>query len=122
MRNAIYARVTTIQGEQDKAIETQVSICRAAAVEAGYAVPVDLEFREHGSGATLERLALNDLRRSIRDREIQELFVYALDRLSRNPVDLMVILQECEVNDVSLHVVHGPQIQNPDQTTWKTVI
>ena len=52
MKAATYVRQARapIPGERDTAIEIQGAICRAAAVEAGYAVHGDHEFSDVGSG------------------------------------------------------------------------
>ena len=123
MKAGTYVRQAsaTIPGERDTAIEIQGAICRAASVEAGYTVHGDHAFSDVGSGVTLERPGLAALRRAIRDREIEAIFVSSVDRLSRNLVDLLLIAEECEANGVALRVVHGAETLDPAQTARKLV-
>ena len=122
MKAAIYVRQAQapIPGERATAIEIQGAICRAAAVEAGYAVHGHHAFSDVGSsGITLERPGLAALRRAIRDREIEAIFVYSVDRLSRDLVNLFLIAGECEANGIALRFVHGAATLNPVQRARK---
>jgi site-specific DNA recombinase len=48
------------------------------------------------SGATLERPKLIELREWIRGKEVDAVIAYALDRLSRDPVDFIILQDEIE--------------------------
>ena len=117
MKAATYVRQARAPnpGERDTEIEIQGAICSAAAVEAGYAVHGHHAFSDVGSGITLERPGLAALRRAIRDREIEAIFVSSVDRLSRNLMDILLIAGECGANGIALHVVLGAGTLNPVQ-------
>jgi site-specific DNA recombinase len=106
---AVYARVSTSkQEEEGTSLETQVERCRAFAQERGLSVPDELVFKETWTGAELhERDRLGDIREMVRDRKINAIIVYSLDRLSRNQVHQAVLLDECDQHGVTLHIVDG---------------
>jgi site-specific DNA recombinase len=70
---------------------------------------------EGWSGASLDRPALQHLLEKIRNREINKLVVYRLDRLSRNVIDSALLLNELRELKVDLVIVTAPQIGSTAQ-------
>jgi site-specific DNA recombinase len=60
---ALYARVSTLQQEQEATIESQIAAIEEYAQEKGYQLPPEFTFLDQGvSGAELARPALDRLR------------------------------------------------------------
>jgi site-specific DNA recombinase len=98
MRIAIYGRVSTGHQVEHQTIEQQIE--RLTAHVAGHATegwtldPAHV-FRDDGySGAVLARPSLDRLRDAINGREVDRVLVTAPDRLARNYVHQMVLLEE----------------------------
>ena len=97
-RAAIYVRVSTDKQEEDgTSLDTQEARCRQYAAEHGFAVDEAHVYRETFTGTELwDRPQLTTLRRAIRERAVDAVVCYAIDRLSRDPVHLGVILSEAD--------------------------
>ena len=113
-RAAIYVRVSTRgQDDQGTSSETQEAACRAYAAEHGYEVAA--VYREVHTGAELwERPQLTTLREAVRRREVDAVIVHAIDRLSRDPVHLGVVLSEAQHAGVSVPFVTEPLDDSPE--------
>src|SRR5687768_6318278 len=97
MSNAIYVRVSTLRQAQSQTIEQQLARLRAHAQSQDWAVPDENVFRDDGySGATLNRPGLDRLRDKVKAAEVDRVLVTAPDRLARNYVHQMVLLEELE--------------------------
>ncbi|MBW2017483.1 MAG: recombinase family protein [Deltaproteobacteria bacterium] len=67
------------------------------------------------SGATLDRPAFQRLLEKVRRGEIHRVLVYSLDRLSRNVIDGLQLLQEFRQRGVALVVVTYPELGSAAQ-------
>src|SRR5919199_1554104 len=116
LRAAIYVRVSTVgQGEDGTSLGTQEARCLAHAPACNGAVDDTHIFREVHTGTELwERPQLQRLREAIRRREIDVVVCYAIDRLSRDPVHLGVILTEAEHAGVDVVFVTEPLDNSPE--------
>lgn len=115
MGAAIYCRVsTTRQKEEGTSLDTQKLACLALAAKNNYEVPDNLIFTEDWSGARLDRPQLDAVRDLIRRRELQALIVYSTDRLSREPIHIAIIAEECQKNSVELLFVTEPLDTSPE--------
>ena len=79
----------------------------------GYAIDLSDVVREVASGVSLDRPQLNKVRLMAAARELDALFVYRPDRLSRDPVDLVMLLQEFASHGVAVHFVQGASADTP---------
>jgi site-specific DNA recombinase len=115
-RAAIYTRVsTTAQGEDGSSLATQEAACRAYAAERGYTVLPSDVYREVHTGTELwERPSLAELRDAIRRRAVDVVIAFAIDRLSRDPVHLGVILSEADHKGVTIAFVSEPFDDSPE--------
>src|SRR5688572_7295320 len=97
-RAAIYVRVSTSAQEEDgTSLDTQEQRCRAYALAYGYAIDEQHVYRETFSGIELwQRPKLTTLRDVVRRRDVDVVIAYAIDRLSRDPVHMGVIISEAE--------------------------
>src|SRR3954452_1540618 len=97
MTVAVYVRVSTQRQVQAQSIEQQLDRLRAHLRDQGVELASEKVFRDDGySGATLSRPGLDRLRDAARAGEVDRVLVTGPDRLARNYVQLMVLLEELE--------------------------
>jgi site-specific DNA recombinase len=98
MRVAIYGRVSTSHQVDHQPIEQQLERLTAHVhthTAEGWVLDPAHVFRDDGySGAILARPGLDCLRDAVKGREIDRVLVTAPDRLARNSVHQMVLLEE----------------------------
>lgn len=100
MRTATYRRVSTdMQYEEGYSLEAQKLRLDAYALSQGWTV-VDDYCDEGYSAKNTERPALQRLLNDIRNKKIDVVLVYRLDRFVRNVQDLHAMLQIMDQNDV----------------------
>jgi site-specific DNA recombinase len=98
---AIYCRVSTEGQEQDgTSLQTQLEACQKYCQARRYKVGYQLS--EAWSGLALERPRLAELRGLVRSDKVDAVVVYSLDRLSRDPVHGVILMQELEKHGVGL--------------------
>lgn len=104
----VYCRVSTrAQGREGTSLETQAKACIKHADSLGY--KVGRVTKEIFSGAELwDRPQLTRGRAAIKAGEFQALVCYSTDRLSRNPLHLGIVAEECDRAGVDLHFVTEP--------------
>jgi len=108
-RAAVYVRVSTSQQmEQGSSLESQVATLMRLASEKGYTVPSDFIFEEDWSGEDLERPRLERLRTVAREGAISAIFVYSNDRLSRDPLHFLVLVDEWEKQGIEIFFAQEP--------------
>jgi len=106
---AIYCRVSTQDQEREgTSLQSQLEACLKYANEQSYEVSDQYVIREVYSGLTLERPGLEQLRNLVNNKEINSVVVYSTDRLSRDPVHLLFLVEECDKKEVKLHFVTEP--------------
>jgi site-specific DNA recombinase len=112
-RAAIYLRVSSAQQEVGFSLDTQEQHCREFA-EAHGADSLDI-YREVYTGTELwERPQLTALREAIRHHDIDMVIAYSIDRLSRDPIHLGVVLSEAEHAGVPVLFVTEPLDDSPE--------
>ena len=105
-RAAIYCRVSTEdQATEGTSLPDQQEKCLAKAKELGYDIPPDNILQESFTGSTLDRPKLGILREWARSGEIDAVICNKYDRLSRDPVDFIVLQDELEKRHVKLILV-----------------
>jgi site-specific DNA recombinase len=102
MRVALYVRVSTDRQQQAQTIEQQVTQLQSyVAARAGWMVAEEHVFRDDGaSGAKLDRPGLDALRDHAARAAFDLVLVTAPDRLARNFVHQMVVLEELQRHGV----------------------
>ncbi len=117
MTMAVYVRVSTQRQAQAQTIEQQLERLRTHLRSQGVALASENIYRDDGySGATLNRPGLDRLRDAVRAGEVAQVLVTDPDRLARNYVKLMVLLEEleragCEVTFLDRPMGRDPQDQ-----------
>src|SRR5215470_3036931 len=106
---AIYARVsTTDQADKGYSLPTQLDACQAIARQEGYTVPDTHVFVDDYTGTSLNRPQFTQLRDLVRQRLVQAVFVYDLDRLSRKLAHQLFLSEEFDLAGVALRIVTMP--------------
>jgi site-specific DNA recombinase len=117
VRIAIYGRVSTSQQVDHRTIEQQLerlaAAVRARAADGWTLDPAHL-FRDDGySGAVLARPGLDRLRDAVKGREIDRVLVTSPDRLARNYVHQMVLLEEWAQAGCAAEFLDRPMSDDP---------
>lgn len=101
----VYCRVSTKNQEEDgTSLDSQEAACVAHATALGYTI--GRITREVYSGAELwDRPLLSRDRNDLKSGQFAALVCYSTDRLSRDPIHLAIIADECERANVALHFV-----------------
>jgi site-specific DNA recombinase len=105
-RGAILRRVSTDEQEDNFSLSNQEQACRALAEQQGITIVADA--CDVHSGYSLKRPGLSHVRELARDREIDVLIVWKLDRLSRRITHWGKLLSELEDAHVSITSVMEP--------------
>jgi site-specific DNA recombinase len=113
-RAALYPRVSTgAQETEGSSLETQEEAMRRYAAERGYAVEHVLT--EIHTGTELwERPQLSKLRELVRAGAVDVVIAYSIDRLSRDPVHMGVVVSEAEHHGVDVEFVTEPLDHSPE--------
>ena len=115
MRIAIYVRVSTSHQVQAQTIEQQLERLRSHVQAQGWELPDANIFRDDGySGASLKRPGLDQLRDRIHNRELDRLLLTAPDRLARNYVPQMLLIEELEQGGCQVEFLERPMSQDPN--------
>src|SRR5918912_471800 len=114
MTVAVYVRVSTQRLAQSQTIEQQLDRLRAHLRGQGVELASEQVFRDDGySGATLNRPGLDRLRDAVRAGEVGRVLVTDPDRLARNYVQLMVLLEELERAGCEVAFLDRPMGRDP---------
>jgi site-specific DNA recombinase len=110
---AIYCRVSTRQQAEDgSSLDSQEVACRRLAAAQGFTIIQ--AFKEDFPGTELARPLLDQLRSGVKSGAYAAVFCYATDRLSRSPVHLALIAEECQKCEVELVFVTEPLDSSPE--------
>jgi len=117
MRTAFYVRVSTERQQQAQSIEQQVALLRMYVAEhPEWVIGEQHIFRDDGhSGAKLQRPGLDALRDQAARAAFDVVLVTAPDRLARNYVHQMVILEELERHGISVVFIDRPPSDDPHE-------
>jgi site-specific DNA recombinase len=117
MRIAIYSRVSTSHQVDHQTIEQQLERLSAhvhAHAAEGWLLDPAHVFRDDGySGAMLARPGLDRLRDAVKNHEVDHVLVTAPDRLARNYVHQMVLLEEWEHLGCAAEFLDRPMSDDP---------
>jgi site-specific DNA recombinase len=114
MKVALYARVSTNRQALTQSIEQQLERLRQHVIAQGWPLIEDYIFRDDGqSGATLNRPGLDQLRDKVRAAEVDCIVLTAPDRLARNYVHQMLLLEELERTGCQVQFLDRPMTEDP---------
>lgn len=109
-----YARISSIQQGDGTSVDTQLERCRAKAERMGYTVKNEFVWPDIRSGEDPESAVLNNMLGAVRQKLVDAVFVYTSDRLSRDPLQLLVLVQEFQDAGVLLEFVDGKLEDTPE--------
>jgi site-specific DNA recombinase len=117
MRVAFYARVSTERQQQAQTIEQQVLRLREYVTgQDGWTIEEEHIFRDDGySGAKLNRPGLDTLRDQAAQARCERVLITAPDRLARNYVHQMVLIEELERVGCLVHFIDRPLSDDPHE-------
>ena len=114
MRVAIYTRVSTQRQAQTQTIEQQLDRLQAYVVSKGWTLETENIYRDDGySGAKLNRPGLDSLRDRAALAEFDLVLITAPDRLARNYVHQMLIIEELGKRGVQVEFLDRPMSNDP---------
>src|SRR5262252_7662590 len=114
MKTAIYLRVSTNRQTQAQTIEQQLERLRKHLELQGEARSADNIFRDDGySGANLNRPGLDRLRDRVKGGILDRVLLTSPDRLARNYVHQMVLIEEWERAGCRVEFLDRPMSQDP---------
>jgi site-specific DNA recombinase len=113
---AMYARVSTLQQEQEATIDSQVAALESYAQEQGYGLVKEFYFLDQAvSGAQLARPALDRLRDLAAEGLFQTVLCLSPDRLARQYVHQCVLMDEFQRAGVKVIFVNQPSVEDNPQ-------
>jgi len=114
MRAAIYVRVSTPKQTENQTIEQQIIRLKTHIEEQGWILKTDHIYRDDGySGANLNRPGLDSLRDRAAFTEFDIVLVTDPDRLSRNYVHQMLLMEEFERHHIRVEFLERPMSDDP---------
>ncbi len=115
LRAAIYIRVSSPGQEDGYSLDTQLSECQAYAAEHGYSLDDRYVYREVHVGYELwERPQLTALREAVRRHEFDRIIVHTIERFSREPVHLGLLITEAKHDGVDIEFVKEDLDDSPE--------
>lgn len=116
----VYVRVSTGQQEEDgTSLETQIERCIEFAAKFGDVIHPENIFREVWTGRETDtRPVLQQLRLKIASGRGRVLYIYDMDRLSRDGVHMVMLKREVEAAGVELRCVMG----TPTEGKWGELV
>lgn len=116
MRLALYARVSTQMQEKEETVASQIAELVREAGDHDIEVPEACRFVDAGySGSVLGRPALDSLRDKVAEGVFDAVLVHDPDRLARNYMHQMLLVEEFERHGCRLHFARRPIGQTPDE-------
>jgi site-specific DNA recombinase len=114
MKVALYARVSTPKQAETQTIEQQIERLKAHVEAQGWLLEPEHIYRDDGySGANLNRPGLDSLRDHAALAEFALVLVSAPDRLARNYVHQMLLLEELAKDNISVEFLERPMSNDP---------
>lgn len=114
MKVAIYIRVSTVRQQQSQTIEQQVERLQAHIAQQGWELAPEHIFRDDGySGAKLARPGLERLREQAALGEFELVLLTAPDRLARNYVHQVLLLEELTSRGCQVEFLDRPSSDDP---------
>src|SRR5690349_16822889 len=114
MKTAIYVRVSTNRQTQSQTIEQQLERLQRHLELQGERLPTENIFRDDGySGANLNRPGLDRLCDRMKSGMLDRVLLTNPDRLARNYVHQMVLMEEWERSGCRVEFLDRPMSQDP---------
>ena len=113
---AIYARVSSSKQNEEKTIESQISLLEDYAEKHGFDIPEGWIFQDNGvSGSVIQRPALDNLRDLVASGSPDVILIYHPDRLARKYVYQAVLLEEFSRSGVEVIFHNNKKAETPEE-------
>jgi site-specific DNA recombinase len=113
---AIYARVSSDRQKKEQTIKSQTAALIERTRREGYTIPQEWIFEDEGySGAVLVRPGLEHLRDLAAEGQIQAVWVYSPDRLSRKYAYQVLLMEEFARHGVEVLFIRSPKAHTPEE-------
>jgi site-specific DNA recombinase len=113
---AIYARVSSDRQKREQTIKSQTAALIERTRREGYTIPQEWIFEDEGySGAVLVRPGLEQLRDLAVEGQIQAVWVYSPDRLSRKYAYQVLLIEEFARHGVEVLFIRSPKANTPEE-------
>jgi site-specific DNA recombinase len=113
---AIYARVSSDRQKKEQTIKSQTAALIERTRQEGYTIPQEWIFEDEGySGAVLVRPGLEQLRDLAVEGQIQTVWVYSPDRLSRKYAYQVLLIEEFARHGVEVLFIRSPKANTPEE-------
>ena len=114
MQVAVYVRVSSRSQARAQTIEQQIDRLRTHAAAQSWTLAPEQIFRDDGySGANLRRPGLDRLRDAAAGARLDRLLITAPDRLARNYVHQMLLVEELQGHGAVVEFLDRPMSQDP---------
>ena len=114
MQVAMYVRVSTQRQAQTQTIEQQIERLQVYIASKGWELEPEHIYRDDGySGAKLNRPGLDHLRDHATLAEFEQVVITAPDRLARNYVHQVLVIEELSRRGVQVEFLDHPMSQDP---------
>lgn len=115
LRAAIYIRISSKKQDDGYSSEFQREKCLAWCEEHGYTVEEQYIFKEIHTGVEYrERPVLSELIQAVRNKEVDVVVVYKIDRLARNPTHLAIIREDFHYHGVGIESISEDDYSDED--------
>ena len=111
---SVYVRVSSPGQEDGTSMDVQAELCWERLESEGYRTREELIYREVWTGADKERPELARLMADVRAGKMQAVFVYHIDRWSRDPLHCLQLFDELLSYGVQLRPVQGTLEDTPE--------
>jgi site-specific DNA recombinase len=111
----VYCRISGLDDERTGSLESQAEGAIKLARQMGYSVAPEDVIHERFTGAELyDRPKLAEVRAAVKAGRFKALVCHSTDRLSRKPVHLMILAEECQRYECELLFVTEPLDNTPE--------
>ena len=110
----IYSRVSGAPQEEGTSLDTQEAACMELALSQGYLKEDAIILREVWTGVTLDRPQLTVARQLAADGEVTGIRAFSTDRLSRDGLELLMVVREFVGLGVDVQFVQEPTDSSPE--------
>jgi len=112
-KSALYARVSSDRQKEEKTIDSQIATLKERIKEDGNILVG--EFVDEGwSGETIDRPELANLRERVKNGEFEAVYIYHLDRLSRELGNQLYVISEIKRCGVEIYTSQGKLDDDPN--------
>ena len=114
MKAVVYVRVSTPGQEEGTSLDTQAAACLELAHSMGYSLDDADILRDQGTSSDPDRPGLVNLKSVLAAGDVQIVFIFATDRIARDPLHVLLFREYLDEIGVHLQFVNGPSGNSPE--------